>query len=160
MRRTVFWLAAPSACASFLLTLLFHPEHGGRYAPLKRQAFPEPHSVENQKILPFITDYLTTPTVRRDYCDNDSTTVESGSAGVVRTGREAELLGENMPQCYFADHRSHVTWDGARATDMRNLPLNISARARLENRYLNITAFNRRRVKRYICTLSEKYQTK
>jgi hypothetical protein len=30
----------------------------------------------------------------------------------MRIGRDTEILGENLPQCHFVDHKSHMTWPG------------------------------------------------
>jgi hypothetical protein len=29
-----------------------------------------------------------------------------------RLAGETEVLGENVPQCYFVHHKSHMTWPG------------------------------------------------
>jgi hypothetical protein len=29
-----------------------------------------------------------------------------------RLAGETEILGENLPQCHFVDHKSHMTWHG------------------------------------------------
>jgi hypothetical protein len=30
----------------------------------------------------------------------------------MRIGRGTEVVGENLPQCHFAHHKSHMTWSG------------------------------------------------
>jgi hypothetical protein len=32
-----------------------------------------------------------------------------GAVGGMKTGRETEVVGENMPQCYFVHHKYHMT---------------------------------------------------
>jgi hypothetical protein len=34
---------------------------------------------------------------------------EYGAVGGMRIGRDTEILGENLPQCHFVDHKSHMT---------------------------------------------------
>jgi hypothetical protein len=29
-----------------------------------------------------------------------------------RLAGETEVVGENLPQCHFANHKSHMTWPG------------------------------------------------
>jgi hypothetical protein len=73
----------------------------------------------------------------------------------VRIGREAELLGGNAPVQFCVSQIQHdVGWCP------RNLSLSISATAMLENRNLNITTFNRWRVKRCIFILPYTHKTK
>jgi hypothetical protein len=35
---------------------------------------------------------------------------ECGAVGGMRICRETEVLGENLPQCHFVYHKSHMTW--------------------------------------------------
>jgi hypothetical protein len=34
---------------------------------------------------------------------------ECGAVGGMRIGRGNEILGENLPQCHFVHHKSHMT---------------------------------------------------
>jgi hypothetical protein len=41
---------------------------------------------------------------------------------------ETEALGENMPQCHFARHKSHINWLGANPVRCRGKPASAMAR--------------------------------
>jgi hypothetical protein len=34
---------------------------------------------------------------------------ECGTVGGMRIGRGSEVIGENLPQCHFVHHKSHMT---------------------------------------------------
>jgi hypothetical protein len=34
---------------------------------------------------------------------------ENGALSGMRIGKETEVLGENLPQCHFLHHKSHMT---------------------------------------------------
>jgi hypothetical protein len=72
---------------------------------------------------------------------------DCGAVGGMRIGRETEVLGENLPQCRFVHHKSHMTWPGARtraaAVGSRRLTAWAMARSSLHIRHpLLLTSFS------------------
>jgi hypothetical protein len=37
---------------------------------------------------------------------------ECGAVGGMRIGKETEVIGENVPQCHFVHHKSHMISSG------------------------------------------------
>jgi hypothetical protein len=47
-----------------------------------------------------------------------------GAVGELELAGETEVLGENLPQCHFVHHKSHMTWDRTRAAAVGGQRLN------------------------------------
>jgi hypothetical protein len=55
---------------------------------------------------------------------------------------ETEVLGENLSQCHFVHHKSHMTWPRATAVGSQRLAVWGMARPELASYYVDKQKFN------------------